>query len=65
MGSGMCVFHAPNTFDVDDEMRVVLLPGPGDDAAAIKAAVDGCPTHALQLEEADDSGQGGNTGVAR
>jgi ferredoxin len=65
MGSGMCVVHAPSTFDVDDQMRVVLLPGPGDDIAALKAAVDGCPTGALRLEECDDSRPGEGRDVAR
>jgi ferredoxin len=51
MGSATCTFHAPDTFDVDDEMKVVLLDGPHDDAAAIRAAVDGCPTRAIRLIE--------------
>jgi ferredoxin len=49
MGSGTCTFHAPDTFDIDDEMKVVLLDGPHDDAEAIRAAVDGCPTRALRV----------------
>jgi ferredoxin len=53
MGSATCTFHAPDTFDVDDDMKVVLLDGPHDDTAAIRAAVDGCPTRALRLIESD------------
>jgi len=48
-GSGMCTVHAPDTFDVGDDARAVLLPGPTDDIASIRAAIEGCPTGALQL----------------
>ena len=56
MGSATCTFHAPDTFDVDDDMKVVLLDGPRDPLDAIRAAVDGCPTRALRLVEADPHG---------
>ncbi len=46
IGSGSCSFHAERTFDLDDEMKVVLLAG-GDSAAAVAAAVDSCPSGAL------------------
>jgi ferredoxin len=55
MGSGTCMFHAPNTFDMDDESRAVLLPDPVgdpddvDDPHDIAAAIDGCPTAALRI----------------
>jgi ferredoxin len=51
MGSATCTFHAPDTFDVDGEMKVVLLDGPHDPVDAIRAAVDGCPTRALRMVE--------------
>jgi len=51
MGSGSCSFHAPNTFDLDDEMRVVVLEGRDSDAA-IRAAVESCPTRALTVVRA-------------
>ena len=50
MGSGNCAFFAPNTFDLDDEMKVVVTDPTGDSADDIAAAVEGCPTHALILE---------------
>jgi ferredoxin len=56
MGSGTCTFHAPDTFDVDEELKVVLLDGPHDPEAAIRAAVDGCPTRALRLVESEPAG---------
>jgi ferredoxin len=48
MGSGTCSFHAPNTFDLDDECKVVLLDtrDPDDN---IRAAADACPTRAITL----------------
>jgi ferredoxin len=49
MGSGSCVFHAPETFDVDDEGKAVLLDAGGDEPDAVRAAVEGCPTRALSL----------------
>jgi ferredoxin len=53
MASGQCAFHAPNTFDIDDEMKVtVLAPGDADgidDDHAIRAAIASCPTRALEL----------------
>ncbi|OHV32121.1 ferredoxin [Pseudofrankia sp. EUN1h] len=50
MGSGSCAFHAPATFDLDDEMKVVVLAG-GDPGAAVDAAVDSCPSGALRRRE--------------
>lgn len=51
-GSGSCSFHAPGTFDLDDDdMKVLLLDG-RDSADAIIAAVDSCPSGALSLASA-------------
>lgn len=51
MGSGNCAFWAPSTFDLDDDMKVVLLAGEagGDPLDKVRNAVDACPTHALGL----------------
>lgn len=49
-GSGSCLFHAPATFDQDDETKVVLLDTrDGDDA--IRAAANACPSGAITIEE--------------
>ena len=57
MGSGTCTFHAPNTFDLDDETRAVLLPGPIDAIDMVRAAIQGCPTQALRMTgDADEAG---------
>ena len=53
MGSGNCSFHAEHTFDLDDEMKVIVLDAHGDPDDDIATAVDGCPTKALSLEAED------------
>jgi ferredoxin len=52
MGSGNCAFHAPNTFDLDDEMKAVVIDSAGDSDDKVRLAVDGCPTMALSLDTA-------------
>ena len=49
MGSGNCAFYAPATFDLDDEMKVIVVDPAGDPDERIRLAVDGCPTRALSL----------------
>jgi ferredoxin len=49
MGSGNCAFHAPSTFDLDDEMKAVVTDADGDDEEKIRLAVEACPTLALSL----------------
>ena len=55
IGSGNCAFYAPATFDLDDELKVMIQPGAADasqDAVGdIRAAVEGCPVDALALDE--------------
>ena len=55
MGSGNCSFHAPATFDLDDNMSVTVLDPRGDSDEAILRAADGCPTKAIlvSLDPAD------------
>jgi len=49
MGSGNCSFHAPHTFDLDDQMKVVVMDPDGDSADAVANAVEGCPTKAISI----------------
>jgi ferredoxin len=51
IGSGMCVFAAPGTFEQDAETKVVVLSGTTDDLDTVRAAVESCPTGALTLNE--------------
>jgi ferredoxin len=49
MGSGNCAFWAPSTFDLDDEMKAIVIDPEGDRADKVRNAVEACPTHALAL----------------
>jgi ferredoxin len=51
-GSGRCYTLAPSVFDCDDDGIVVVLEGEPDEAlrAAVRNAVEGCPTQALRMD---------------
>jgi ferredoxin len=51
VGSGTCEMLAPDVFEVDDDgVLAVLVPEPrGHDVAAVRDAVQACPTRALTL----------------
>src|SRR3954462_12036884 len=51
LGSGTWAFHAPSTFDLDDEMKVIVVDPAGDPDDRIRLAVDGCPPLALAIAE--------------
>lgn len=51
MGSGNCAFLAPATFDLDDEMKAVVLDPGGDPPEKLRLAADGCPTYAITVTE--------------
>jgi ferredoxin len=46
MGSGVCMFHAPNTFDDDGKAVVVAVADPLD---ALRNAAESCPQSAITL----------------
>ena len=50
MGSGVCSFHAPNTFDLDDACKAVVL-GINDPEEAIRNAVESCPQRAITISQ--------------
>ena len=50
MGSGVCSFHAPATFDLDDACKAVVV-GINDDDDAIRNAAESCPQRAITLHE--------------
>jgi ferredoxin len=54
IGSGNCSFYAPNTFDLDDELKSVVIDPAGDDPGDVRAAVEGCPVNAISVQ--DDAG---------
>jgi ferredoxin len=51
IGSGSCQFHAPKTFDLDDECRAIVIDPRGDPPQSIRNAAESCPTRAIALEE--------------
>jgi ferredoxin len=54
MGSGQCVWYAPNTFDQDDQTIAVVIDPDGDPEEAVRTAVTSCPTHALSVDMVQD-----------
>jgi ferredoxin len=51
IGSGNCSFYAPNTFDLDDDLKSVVIDPAGDDPADVRAAAEGCPVNAISIHE--------------
>ncbi|MGH9110999.1 MAG: ferredoxin [Acidimicrobiales bacterium] len=51
IGSGNCSFYAPATFDLDEELKAVVVDPDGDDPGDIAAAVEGCPVRAISIVE--------------
>jgi len=51
IGSAVCVFNAPGSFDVGDDAKVRWIEGGEDTPEAIRNAVESCPTRALTLVE--------------
>jgi len=54
IGSAVCTFHAPGSFDVGDDAKVRWLEAGGASPEAIRSAVENCPTRALRLLEEGD-----------
>lgn len=49
MGSGVCCVQAPNTFDIDDEMKSTVRDSRGEPLERIQAAAEGCPTRSISV----------------
>ncbi len=49
VGSGNCLFWAPNTFDLDDGGTAVVIDADGDGDDLVRVAADGCPTRAITI----------------
>jgi ferredoxin len=49
MGSGNCVFWAPETFDLSDEGHAMVLDGAAPDEVRVRIAAEGCPVGAISL----------------
>ncbi len=48
MGSGVCSFHAPATFDLDDACKAFVV-GINDPVEAIENAAESCPQRAITI----------------
>ena len=55
IGAATCVTIAPNTFQMDDENKAILINATGDDAETILAGAESCPTKAIFLY--DENGE--------
>ncbi len=55
ISAATCVAIAPNTFDLDDEGKVILKDPKGDDEQTIIDAAKSCPTLAIEIY--DDEGK--------
>ena len=49
MGSGNCVFWAPDSFDLDDDGHAVVLEARATDEQRVRAAAQGCPVGAISV----------------
>jgi len=49
MGSGNCVFWAPDTFDLSDDGHAVVLDPAATDEERLRIAAQGCPVGAISL----------------
>ncbi len=47
MGSGNCVFWAPDSFDLADEGHAVVLDPGASDEERLRIAAEGCPVGAI------------------
>jgi len=49
MGSGNCVFLAPDTFDLGEDGHAVVLDPEATDETRLRVAAEGCPVGAISL----------------
>ena len=49
MGSGNCVFWAPETFDLSEDGHAVVLDAAATDELRLRIAAEGCPVGAISL----------------
>jgi ferredoxin len=50
MGSGNCLYWAPDVFDLDDDGVAVVIGDVSDGDDRARKAADNCPTGAIRLE---------------
>lgn len=65
MGSGNCLFWAPESFDLGDDGRAVTFNPEATDEERLRVVADGCPVGAISLWRDGkplDTGDRGNGG---
>lgn len=55
IGTGNCVFHAPQVFDQDDEGRSIVLDLHALPEEKVRFAADSCPVGAIRIIPTDDA----------
>ena len=51
IGDGLCVNEAPETFELDDDQKAVVLDGPGNELEYSLAAAKSCPLDIIVVED--------------
>jgi ferredoxin len=49
MGSGNCLFWAPDSFDLSDDGYAIVTDAAATDEERLRIAAEGCPTGAISL----------------
>lgn len=49
MGSGNCLFWAPDTFDLSEDGHAVVIDAAATDEGRLRVAAEGCPVGAITL----------------
>ena len=57
IGDGACVNEAPETFELDDEAKAVLLPNSGDDEDSIIEGAKVCPLDIIVIKNKETGEQ--------
>ncbi|MGD2110098.1 MAG: ferredoxin [Phycisphaerae bacterium] len=57
IGDGLCANEAPETFEMDDESKAVVLNASGDDRDSIIEAAKACPVDAIKVVDKDTGEQ--------
>jgi len=56
IGAANCEYWAPNTFEVDDDAKSVVINPSGDPPDLLERALQGCPSSAITLSPAATGG---------
>jgi len=57
IGDAICVNEAPETFDLDDDQKAVVLASDGDEREYIVEAAKSCPLDIITLTDAETGEQ--------